>query len=276
MFAINKTNFNQIPTYQSDTRRASPSLSTIEKQHLHFLDSLYTNEDISHPIHSYDEALALLTPIYDKDYVENKSKINFVSTMNQFNQLEGYKKCHFIDWYSIQDYQYRSYTYLNSMLKLGAAANHHHPLVAQLNLSLMHLSLFDNYHSQFVPRMVYRGEVRKAADMMFLQRNSSQKLDNFFSTSEILDNVISYLKDINSLAINEINVLYEIQYSEPLVGANISALLKDGKHEVLFWPKTEFIITDIKSNPKDKNITIRMKTANLEQHEWDKQLYSLL
>lgn len=275
MFAINKITPNQISTYQTDIQRASPPLSSIEKQHINFLDSLYANKNISQPLHSYDEALALLTPIFDKDYVENKSKINFVSTMNRFNQLEGYKKCHFIDWYSIQDYQYSSYTYLNSMLKLGTAVNHHHPLVAQLNLSLMHLSLFDNYHSQFTPRMVYRGEVRKAADMMFLQTNSSYKLDTFFSTYEIQDKVIPYLKDKTTLANDKINVLYEIQYTEPLVGANISALLKNGKHDVLFWPKTEFIITDIKSNPKDTNITIRMTTANLEQYEWDNHLHSL-
>ncbi|MDR5618094.1 hypothetical protein [Arsenophonus sp.] len=87
MFPINKINFNPLPNYQFDTQRASFSLSTIEKQHIHFLDSLDANENISYPLHSYDEALALLTPLYDKDYIENKSKINFVSTMNTINRL---------------------------------------------------------------------------------------------------------------------------------------------------------------------------------------------
>lgn len=275
MLAINKINFNQIPIYHSDNQRASPPLSFIEKQHINFLDSLYSNENISHPIHSYDEALVLLMPVYDKDYIENKSKINFVAAMNEFNQSEAYRKCYFIDWYSIQDYQYSSYTYLNSMLKLGTAANNHYPLVAQLNLSLMHLSLFDNYHTQFTSTMLYRGEVRKAIDMMFLQANTIYKPDAFFTTTEILENVIPFLKEKPALAGDEINVFYEIEYTEPLAGANISRLLNDGKGDVLFRPKTEFFITGIKSIPEDKNMTIRMTTANIEQHEWDNHLYAL-
>ncbi|PAV01708.1 hypothetical protein CBG25_15120 [Arsenophonus sp. ENCA] len=133
MFSINKINVNPLPNYQFDSQRASPSISTIEKQHIYFLNSLCTNENISHPLHSYDEALALLTPLYDKDYIENKSKINFVSTMNEYNQSAAYKKCSFIDWYTIQDYQYSSYAYLNNMLKLGTSFNHHHPLVTRVS-----------------------------------------------------------------------------------------------------------------------------------------------
>lgn len=275
MFAINKTNSNQLPINQFNTQRAYPQLSSIEKQHVDFLDSLFTNENISHPVHSYGEALALLAPIFDEDYVKNKSKINFVLSMNQFNQLEGYKKCHFIDWYSIQDYKFSSYSYLNNMLKLGTAANNHHPLVTQLNLSLMHLSLFDNYHTQFTPTMLYRGEVRKAMDMIFLQANTIYKPDSFFSTNEVVDNVIPFLKEQSELASNEISVFYEIEYTEPLAGANISRLFKDGKGDVLFWPQTEFVITDIKPVNEEKIVTIRMQTANLEQYEWDNHLYSL-
>ncbi|HGJ5877128.1 MAG TPA: hypothetical protein ACHBX0_13165 [Arsenophonus sp.] len=47
-----------------------------------------------------------------------------------------------------------------------------------------------------------------------------------------------FLKNIQALAHDEVNVLYEIQHTEALVGANISNLLKDNKQEVLFWPKT--------------------------------------
>ncbi|HGJ5877127.1 MAG TPA: hypothetical protein ACHBX0_13160 [Arsenophonus sp.] len=84
MLTINKTNFSQNIIYQPDPHRASPlpPLSSMKKQHIDFLHLLYANENISQPIHSYDEALALLKPIYDKDYIENKSKINFVSAMN--------------------------------------------------------------------------------------------------------------------------------------------------------------------------------------------------
>ncbi|MFV9998045.1 MAG: hypothetical protein AB8V53_10815 [Arsenophonus endosymbiont of Dermacentor nuttalli] len=53
--------------------------------------------------------------------------------MNEYNQSAAYRKCNFSDWYSIQDYQYSSYAYLNNMPKLGANFNHHHPLVAQIN-----------------------------------------------------------------------------------------------------------------------------------------------
>ncbi|MDR5612342.1 MAG: hypothetical protein RAM36_04820 [Arsenophonus sp.] len=233
MFPINKINFNPLPNYQFDTQRASFSLSTIEKQHIHFLDSLYANENISYPLHSYDEALALLTPLYDKDYIENKSKINFVSTMNEYNQSAAYKKCSFIYWYTIRDYQYSSHAYLNNMLKLGTNFNHHHPLVKQLTQALMHLSLLDNYNNKFTPTMLYRGEVRKLSDMIYLKVNGPYTSTSFFSTTTEPDGVIPFLKEIQSLADDEVNVLYEIQH------------------------------------------TVRMNTANIEQHEWDNHLYAL-
>ncbi len=53
MFSINKINFNPLPNYQSDTQRASPPLSTMEKQHIHFLDSLYANENITRVSHRH-------------------------------------------------------------------------------------------------------------------------------------------------------------------------------------------------------------------------------
>ncbi|HGJ5884514.1 hypothetical protein [Arsenophonus sp.] len=275
MFSINKINFNPLPNYQSDTQRASSPLSTIEKQHIHFLDSLYANENISYPLHSYDEALALLTPLYDKDYIENKSKINFVSTMNEYNQSSAYKKCSCIDWYTIQDYQYSSYAYLNNMLKLGTSFNHHHPLVKQLAQALMHLSLLDNYNNKFTPTMLYRGEVRKLSDMIYLKVNGPYTTTSFFSTTKEPNGVIPFLKEIKALADNEVNVLYEIQHTESLVGANISDLLKDDQQEVLFWPKTEFIITYIEYIDHNRSLTVRMNTANIEQHEWDNHLYAL-
>ncbi|MFS1563725.1 MAG: hypothetical protein ACL7AX_09465 [Candidatus Arsenophonus phytopathogenicus] len=271
MFSINKINFNPLPNYQSDPQRATPPLSTIEKQHIHFLDSLYANENISYPLHSYDEALALLTPLYDKDYIENKSKINFVSTMNEYNQSSAYKKCSFIDWYTIQNYQYSSYDYLNNMLKLGTSFNHH-PLVKQLAQALMHLSLFNNYNNKFTPTMLYRGEVRKLSDMIYLKVNGPYTPTSFFSTTKEPNGVIPFLKEIQALADDEVNLLYEIHHTESLVVANISDLLKDDQQEVLFWPKTEFIITYIDHN---RSLTVRMKTSNIEQHERDNHLYAL-
>lgn len=77
--------------------------------------------------------------------------------------------------------------------------------------------------------------------MMFLQTNSSYKLDTFFSTYEIQDKVIPYLKDKTTLANDKINVLYEIQYTEPLVGANISALLKMANMMYYFGQKRNLL-----------------------------------
>ncbi|MDR5609999.1 MULTISPECIES: hypothetical protein [unclassified Arsenophonus] len=161
------------------------------------------------------------------------------------------------------------------MLKLGTNFNHHHPLVKQLTQALMHLSLLDNYNNKFTSTMLYRGEVRKLSDMIYLKVNGPYTSTSFFSTTKEPDGVMPFLKEIQALADDEVNVLYEIQHTEPLVGANISDLLKDDKQEVLFWPKTEFIITYIEYIDHNRNLTVRMNTANIEQHEWDNHLYAL-
>lgn len=64
MFAINK--ITPIKYRLTKPISKEPPLSSIEKQHINFLDSLYANENISQPLHSYDEALALLTPFLIK------------------------------------------------------------------------------------------------------------------------------------------------------------------------------------------------------------------
>ncbi|WP_334468562.1 hypothetical protein [Arsenophonus sp. PmNCSU2021_1] len=139
----------------------------------------------------------------------------------------------------------------------------------------MHLSLLDNYNNKFTPTMLYRGEVRKFLDMIYLKVNDPYTPTSFFSTTKEPDGVIPFLKNIQTLADDEVNVLYEIQHTEPLVGAKISDLLKDDQQEVLFWPKTEFIITNIKYIDDNKSFTVQMNTANIEQHEWDNYLYAL-
>lgn len=98
----------------------------------------------------------------------------------------------------------------------------------------MYLSIFDNYNNKFTSTVLYRSEVRKLSYMIYLKVNGPYTSFSFFSTTKEPDGVIPFLKEIQSLADDGVNVLYEIQHIEPLVGANISDLVKDNQQEFLF------------------------------------------
>lgn len=209
------------------------------------------------------EARKTVEAVLGKDYVNTISELDLDDEFNNYNRSEAFKCVTFLDWYTLRDYKQAGYTRVNRPLKDLHDAGHAKPgtagtpmsehaqaLVARLADAMDKAIEFQQKEIQTglmeeMERVVYSGTDMSLAALHELQPGSVYEYPAFLSTTtdeDVADEFISVPDESSS---NRAGVLYEIELAPESNALDIGKILKDGEAEILFPPKTKFVVREV-------------------------------
>lgn len=220
-----------------------------------------------------EEGMRIIRKNYSDGFLD-ECKLDIRDEVSLYNKQRAYDSIDFMSWFAIRDYKEDGYVHINRFLqglqnpdtKLGFEdlSNRCKKLTQAINS----LSILQDSNDFFSEGILFRAETCYKKDMQHINLEQGEIFERptFISTSEEKETTFEFCCCKKDLKESQINIYYTISRTSLLVGANISALVNDQEAEVLFPPKTKFIIQDVTRN--EKSIHIKLITEDIDRSVW--------
>jgi hypothetical protein len=256
------------------TVRNQTSQTWSDRAFLRVLDALARNQAVDDAsIIKKEEAITRLNLIYGEDFLDHVTRLDIDEELETYKKTKAAERASFEDWFAIRDYKEEGYARINALLRQGstdpAAAAAAQKQVAALRDALMRQSLVEHLLGEFVPRTLYRGELRDASVVNGWSEGDVLELSGFTSTSE--DEEVAEQFIAEDPPEGKVNVMYQMERTSVFAGPNISNVLRDTEEEVVLLPGTRVKVTDIEHMPDRVVINLELETIAPEYEQMQRK-----
>lgn len=250
-------------------------LTNKEKERFLLLQAIFSRSLYDAPL-QIEQGIRIIRENYSDSFL-NECNLCIDDEVSFYNEQRAYDHIDFKSWFAIRDYKEGGYLHINRFLRKlpdpttslesKEILNRSEKLLQAIN-SLSVVQEAKESNGSFPGSVSFRAETcyREDIQHMSLEKETIFERPTFISTSEEKEGTLDFCLYEENLEKDQINIYYTIFRTSLLLGANISALVNDREAEVLFPPKTKFIIQDVKKN--EKSIHLKLITKDINRSVW--------